>query len=224
MEPGSAPEGHSVEKSFFPIVFGRVCGKRLGKSGLLCASQLAFSHLRTIRHIMSNVQSNLVERFVDVVRASTSTQVGIASAIALGGATAAWMFAPYIKLGASAAKGELLSVIYGTPEQRLLDHVKKNAKKNDPQSVLDTIDDYCWKNQWMMNVGNIKGQILDKAVKDANPKVRSARFLRQVHQGRRIGQLPRDRVLIRSFSPYFRTIVLSRVKHLLTTADSLDFG
>lgn len=140
---------------------------------------------------MSNVQSNLVERFVEVVRGSTPTQVGIASAIALGGATVAWMFAPYLKLGASAAKGEVFSFLYGTPEQRLLDHVKKTAKKNDPQSVLDTIDDFCWKNQWMMNVGNIKGQILDKAVNEANPKVRRGLCVRQVHGGLRIDQLPR---------------------------------
>ena len=43
---------------------------------------------------------------------------------------------------------------------KLLDHVRSHATQNDPHSVVKAIDEFCWKN-WMMNVGDRKGQILD---------------------------------------------------------------
>lgn len=120
---------------------------------------------------MSSPQANAVERFVELARTSPVAQAGIVSVCCVAGVSA-WLLAPYIKLAASAAKGEALALFYGTPEQRLLDHVKKTAKQGDPQSVLDVIDDFCWKHQWMMNIGNIKGKILDQAVNEAQPSVR----------------------------------------------------
>ena len=122
---------------------------------------------------MSSQQTSLIERIIDSTKSSTSVQVGIATACCVG-AAAAWVLSPYLTVAVSAAKGELLSLFVGTPEQRLLDHVKQTATKGDPKSVLDAIDVWCWKQQWMMHIGNRKGQILDQAVKDANPKVRSA--------------------------------------------------
>eukprot|EP00877_Chromochloris_zofingiensis_P013951 jgi/Chrzof1/880/Cz01g32150.t1 len=45
-------------------------------------------------------------------------------------------------------------------EERLLTHVLKTAKKNDPQSVLDAIDSYAHSREFFMNVGDSKGHIL----------------------------------------------------------------
>ncbi|XP_078524056.1 catechol O-methyltransferase-like isoform X2 [Lissotriton helveticus] len=58
-----------------------------------------------------------------------------------------------------------------TKEQRILDYVLKNAVKGDPQSVLDTIDKYCYEKEWAMNVGDEKGSILDKILVETNPSM-----------------------------------------------------
>jgi len=55
-------------------------------------------------------------------------------------------------------------------EVRLVEHVLKTAKKGDPDSVLKTIDTFGWGVEWMMNVGDLKGLILDRAIKARNPK------------------------------------------------------
>ncbi|GCC28714.1 hypothetical protein chiPu_0007148, partial [Chiloscyllium punctatum] len=54
-------------------------------------------------------------------------------------------------------------------EERILEFVLQNAVKNDPKSVVDTIDKYCREKEWAMNVGDEKGVILDKVVKETNP-------------------------------------------------------
>ncbi|XP_068127679.1 catechol O-methyltransferase-like [Hyperolius riggenbachi] len=59
----------------------------------------------------------------------------------------------------------------GGKEQRILEHVQQNAKRGDPQSVLDTIDKYCREKEWAMNVGDEKGLILDNLVREADPPV-----------------------------------------------------
>ncbi|XP_056408309.1 catechol O-methyltransferase A-like [Hyla sarda] len=56
-----------------------------------------------------------------------------------------------------------------TKEQRILEFVKQNATKGDPQSVVDQIDKYCSLKEWAMNVGDEKGLILDNVVKETNP-------------------------------------------------------
>ncbi|CAH2295590.1 Catechol O-methyltransferase [Pelobates cultripes] len=56
-------------------------------------------------------------------------------------------------------------------EQRVLAFVQKNAVRGDPQSVIDNIDKYCSQREWAMNVGDQKGLILDKIVKETNPSV-----------------------------------------------------
>ena len=45
--------------------------------------------------------------------------------------------------------------------------VKKNAIKNNPNSILKIIDDYAYKSTFLMNIGDQKGEILDKAIKDS---------------------------------------------------------
>eukprot|EP00455_Lapot_gusevi_P018109 TRINITY_DN1981_c0_g6_i1.p1 TRINITY_DN1981_c0_g6~~TRINITY_DN1981_c0_g6_i1.p1 ORF type:complete len:258 (+),score=84.50 TRINITY_DN1981_c0_g6_i1:58-831(+) len=51
-------------------------------------------------------------------------------------------------------------------EEQLLKYVLEHATRNDPDSVLRTIDEYGWKN-WLMNLGDVKGKIIDKALADA---------------------------------------------------------
>ena len=49
-------------------------------------------------------------------------------------------------------------------EEALLLAVDSNAKRNDPQSVLDAIDDFCYSRHWMMHIGDVKGVDLDRGV------------------------------------------------------------
>mmetsp|Transcript_31897 Transcript_31897/g.79983 ORF Transcript_31897/g.79983 Transcript_31897/m.79983 type:complete len:260 (+) Transcript_31897:63-842(+) len=56
-------------------------------------------------------------------------------------------------------------------EWLLLEHVYKTAKLGDAQSVLDTIDQFAWGNKhFFMNIGDVKGKILDDALEECKPK------------------------------------------------------
>ena len=49
-------------------------------------------------------------------------------------------------------------------------YVREKATKGDPQSVLNAIDNYCWKKgNWMANTGDRKGKVLDNAVSWKKP-------------------------------------------------------
>jgi len=48
--------------------------------------------------------------------------------------------------------------------------VKQNVPRNDLNGMLSAIDKFGWKN-WLMNVGDKKGLILDEAFRHANPKL-----------------------------------------------------
>jgi len=54
-------------------------------------------------------------------------------------------------------------------EQELLSYVLEHATTNNPQSVIDTIDSFCWNNHWMMHIGDEKGTILSNEVVAAKP-------------------------------------------------------
>jgi len=56
-----------------------------------------------------------------------------------------------------------------TKEFKLLQQVLTLAKPNNVQSVLNTIDQFC-STSWMMNVGPVKGAILDAEIKKRNPQ------------------------------------------------------
>eukprot|EP00877_Chromochloris_zofingiensis_P013553 jgi/Chrzof1/8451/Cz03g11030.t1 len=56
----------------------------------------------------------------------------------------------------------------GTEEQ-LLKYVLENAVDNDPDSVLEHIDKFCWNTHWMMNLGDVKGRFLDEAIQQVSP-------------------------------------------------------
>eukprot|EP00300_Choanocystis_sp_HF-7_P039014 c5676_g1_i1.p1 GENE.c5676_g1_i1~~c5676_g1_i1.p1 ORF type:complete len:268 (-),score=69.29 c5676_g1_i1:25-828(-) len=55
-------------------------------------------------------------------------------------------------------------------EAQVLEQVLTKAKRNDPQSALDVIDQFCWKRP-CMNLGDVKGKICVAEVKKANPKL-----------------------------------------------------
>merc|ERR1712110_916547 len=58
-------------------------------------------------------------------------------------------------------------------EGRFLEHVLANSTKGDANSVVKTIDDWCWssKGNWMMNVGDVKGVHVDDAISEHKPMV-----------------------------------------------------
>jgi catechol O-methyltransferase len=54
-------------------------------------------------------------------------------------------------------------------EARLADYVVKRARRGDAADAIRIIDEYCYNESFMINVGDEKGQILDAAVVRANP-------------------------------------------------------
>ena len=44
-------------------------------------------------------------------------------------------------------------------------YVLNNAKKNDPDSVLNTMDEFAKRKRFLMNVGDVKGKILTDEIK-----------------------------------------------------------
>uniref|UniRef100_UPI00398E3EBF catechol O-methyltransferase A n=1 Tax=Pristiophorus japonicus TaxID=55135 RepID=UPI00398E3EBF len=54
-------------------------------------------------------------------------------------------------------------------EDRILEFILQNAVKGDVKSVVDKIDKFCWEKEWAMNVGDVKGAILDKVLEEVNP-------------------------------------------------------
>ena len=61
-------------------------------------------------------------------------------------------------------------MINNTKMNSVLNYVFKNAKQDDPQSVLNTIDSFVSENStFLMNVGPEKGKLLAEAIKDHKP-------------------------------------------------------
>jgi len=56
-------------------------------------------------------------------------------------------------------------------EAAAVDYVLANARNGDIQSVLDTIDRFAYEQSFLINVGDEKGELLDAAVRRANPKL-----------------------------------------------------
>ncbi len=56
-------------------------------------------------------------------------------------------------------------------EEAMADHVLANAKRGDPEDVIRVIDDFCMNHSVMINVGDEKGEILDRAVRRASPQL-----------------------------------------------------
>mmetsp|Transcript_14021 Transcript_14021/g.12003 ORF Transcript_14021/g.12003 Transcript_14021/m.12003 type:complete len:114 (+) Transcript_14021:58-399(+) len=47
-------------------------------------------------------------------------------------------------------------------EERCIEYITKNAKKGDAKSVVDRIDEFCYKENFMVNLGDQKGIEVDK--------------------------------------------------------------
>ncbi len=56
-------------------------------------------------------------------------------------------------------------------EEALADYVVANARQGDPGSVIGVIDEFCMNRSVMINVGDEKGEILDRAVRRTSPQV-----------------------------------------------------
>jgi catechol O-methyltransferase len=54
-------------------------------------------------------------------------------------------------------------------EEALADYVVANARQGDPEDVIRVIDEFCMSRSVMINVGDEKGEILDRAVRRASP-------------------------------------------------------
>lgn len=52
-------------------------------------------------------------------------------------------------------------------ENQVLDLVRRKAIKNNPDSILHLIDNFAYKKTFLMNIGDKKGLLLEKAVKDS---------------------------------------------------------
>jgi len=56
-------------------------------------------------------------------------------------------------------------------EEALAQYVVANARQGDVDDVIRTIDRFCYEQSFMINVGDEKGEILDAAVRRADPKL-----------------------------------------------------
>ena len=55
-------------------------------------------------------------------------------------------------------------------EEALAQHVAAHARKGDLDDVIRVIDEFCYRQAIMMNVGDEKGAILDRAIERAKPR------------------------------------------------------
>jgi catechol O-methyltransferase len=56
-------------------------------------------------------------------------------------------------------------------EEALAEYVVANARQGDPEDVIRVIDEFCMNRSVMINVGDEKGEILDRAVRRASPQL-----------------------------------------------------
>jgi len=56
-------------------------------------------------------------------------------------------------------------------EEALAEYVVANARQGDAEDVVRVIDEFCMRRSVMINVGDEKGEILDRAVRRASPRL-----------------------------------------------------
>ncbi len=56
-------------------------------------------------------------------------------------------------------------------ESAAADYVETHARRGDIDNVLATMDEFAYHHSFLVNVGDEKGQLLDRAVRRANPRV-----------------------------------------------------
>jgi catechol O-methyltransferase len=55
-------------------------------------------------------------------------------------------------------------------EQALAEHVLANARQNDLDAAIHAVDEFCYEQSFMINVGDEKGEILDSAIRRVAPQ------------------------------------------------------
>ncbi len=55
-------------------------------------------------------------------------------------------------------------------EEALADYVESHARRGDVDDAVRVIDEFCYRRSVMMNVGDEKGEILDRAVRNVQPR------------------------------------------------------
>ncbi len=55
-------------------------------------------------------------------------------------------------------------------EQKLAEHVLSDARKGDDADCIRSIDEFAWTKDFLINVGDEKGQILDDALRQKHPE------------------------------------------------------
>ncbi len=55
-------------------------------------------------------------------------------------------------------------------EEALAEYVLRNARQGDLDDAIRVIDEYCYTRSFMINIGDEKGEILDRAVQRAQPR------------------------------------------------------
>ena len=76
---------------------------------------------------------------------------------------------PWLRLGAHELSVAARERIGGLPrrERRVLDFVRSTVAPGDPEAVLSAMDRFAREDCFLMNVGDEKGAILDRAVRDS---------------------------------------------------------
>ncbi|KUF93780.1 Histidine protein methyltransferase 1 [Phytophthora nicotianae] len=54
---------------------------------------------------------------------------------------------------------------------KCLEYVRLHATQGDAQSVVDAMDNFAYEEMWMMNIGDVKGAIVDAEIEKAKPQV-----------------------------------------------------
>ncbi|KAE9357522.1 hypothetical protein PR003_g1730 [Phytophthora rubi] len=102
--------------------------------------------------------------------------------------------------------------------EKCLVFVHENATAGEPKSVLEAIDTFGYEHHWMMNVGDVKGELVDQEIAKVKPKVlvelgglfgySAVRFASQMRE------LSRPSVHVYSFeiSPDFAAIAMEMVE------------
>jgi catechol O-methyltransferase len=56
-------------------------------------------------------------------------------------------------------------------ELECLRHIQMSTPRNDPHAIIQGIDQFAYQQKWLMNVGDVKGKILDESLRKCQPKL-----------------------------------------------------
>ncbi|EGZ05416.1 hypothetical protein PHYSODRAFT_459136, partial [Phytophthora sojae] len=111
---------------------------------------------------------------------------------------------------------------------KCLEYVRQHATQGDAQSVVDAMDEFAYTKTWMMNIGDVKGAIVDAEIEKAKPQVMAeigafcgysaVRFASKL----RAVSGPSARFYSFEFSPHFANIA-SQIVALAGLSDVVTF-